>query len=31
MNTVIDWPNFLRKLVALSSDGAAVILEKTVV
>ena len=28
MNTVIDWPDFLRKLVALGSDGAAVMLGK---
>ena len=26
---MIDWPDFLRKLVALSSDGAAVMLGKT--
>ena len=28
MNTVIDWPDFLRKLPALGSDGAAVRLGK---
>ena len=28
MNTVSDWPDFLRKLVALDADRAAVMLGK---
>ena len=28
MNTVIDWPDFLRKLVALGSDGGVLMLGK---
>ena len=27
LNTVIDWSDFLRKLFALGSDGAVVMLE----